>query len=131
MLKRLFFIFIEIKRKILDYLLAANDGLKILVGVSIFFVWVVRYQNIIEEFKLYHLPDWLRDLVGIFKITFAVMLQTTSAYLVLLGSGGIALLMAAALITHFRMKTSYVKRLPSVALLFISLLLFSIEYSLL
>ena len=115
----------------MDYLLAANDGLKILVGVSIFFVWVVRYQNIIEEFKLYHLPDWLRDLVGIFKITFAVMLQTTSAYLVLLGSGGIALLMAAALITHFRMKTPYVKRLPSVALLFICLLLFSIEYSLL
>ena len=115
----------------MDYLLAANDGLKILVGVSIFFVWVVRYQNIIEEFKLYHLPDWLRDLVGIFKITFAVMLQPTSAYLVLLGSGGIALLMAAALITHFRMKTSYVKRLHSAALLFICLLLFSIEYSLL
>ena len=115
----------------MDYLFATNDGLKILVGVSIFFVWVVRYQNIIEEFKLYHLPDWLRDLVGVFKITFAVMLQTTSAYLVLLGSGGIALLMAAALITHFRMKTSYVKRLPSAALLFICLLLFSIEYSLL
>ena len=115
----------------MDYLFATNDGLKILVGVSIFFVWVVRYQNIIEEFKLYHLPDWLRDLVGVFKITFAVMLQTTSAYLVLLGSGGIAILMAAALITHFRMKTPYVKRLPSVVLLFICLLLFSIEYSLL
>ena len=115
----------------MDYLFATNDGLKILVGVSIFFVWVVRYQNIIEEFKLYHLPNWLRDLVGVFKITFAVMLQTTSAYLVLLGSGGIALLMAAALITHFRMKTPYVKRLPSATLLFICLLLFSIEYSLL
>ena len=55
----------------MDYLLAANDGLKILVGVSILFVWVVRYHNIVEEFKLYHLPDWLRDLVGILKITFA------------------------------------------------------------
>ncbi len=36
----------------MDYLLAANDGLKILVGVSILFVWVVRYHNIVEEFKL-------------------------------------------------------------------------------
>ena len=57
----------------MDYLLAANDGLKILVGVSILFVWVVRYHNIVEEFKLYHLPDWLRDLVGILKITFAII----------------------------------------------------------
>ena len=115
----------------MDYLLAANDGLKILVGVSILFVWVVRYHNIVEEFKLYHLPDWLRDLVGILKITFAVMLQTTSAYLVLLGSSGIILLMAAALITHFRMNTPYFKRIPSVFLMLICFMLFSIEYSLL
>jgi hypothetical protein len=115
----------------LDYLLALNDGLKIFVGVSIFFVWVVRYQNIIEEFKLYQLPDWLRDIVGIFKITFAIMLQTTSAYLVLLSTAGIVFLMIAAQFIHFRMKTSYFKRLPSIVLILICLLLFSIEYSLL
>jgi|TARA_B100000959_G_scaffold254132_1_gene285600 hypothetical protein len=115
----------------LDYLLALNDGLKILVGVSIFFVWVVRYQNIVEEFKIYQLPNWLRDIVGIFKITFAIMLQTTSAYLVLLGSAGIVFLMVAAQFTHFRMKTSYFNRLPSMVLMLICLLLFSIEYSLL
>ena len=115
----------------MDYLLAINDGLKILVGVSIFFVWVVRYQNIVEEFKLYQLPNWLRDIVGIFKITFATMLQTTSAYLVLLGSAGIVLLMIAAQFTHFRMKTAYFKRLPSMLLMIFCLLLFLIEFSLL
>jgi hypothetical protein len=115
----------------LDYLLALNDGLKILVGVSIFFVWVVRYQNIIQEFKIYQLPNWLRDIVGIFKITFAIMLQTTSAYLVLLGSAGLVFLMVAAIITHFRMKTPYFKRIPSIVLMLICLMLFSIEYSLL
>jgi len=115
----------------MDYLLLTNDALKILVGASIFFVWVVRYNNIVEEFKQYQLPEWLRDIVGIFKIAFAIMLQTTSAHLVLLGSGGIAILMVAALVTHFRVNTPYSKRIPSVTLMFICILLFAIEYSLL
>ena len=115
----------------MDYLLLTNDALKILVGASIFFVWVVRYNNIVEEFKQYQLPEWLGDIVGIFKIAFAIMLQTTSAHLVLLGSGGIAILMVAALVTHFRVNTPYSKRIPSVTLMFICILLFAIEYSLL
>ena len=55
----------------MDYILLLNDALKIIVGASIFFVWVVRYQNIVEEFKEFQLPEWLRDMVGIFKIAFA------------------------------------------------------------
>ena len=49
-------------------------SLQALVAASIFFVWVVRYFNIVEEFKQYGLPNWLRDLVGILKMTFALML---------------------------------------------------------
>jgi uncharacterized membrane protein YphA (DoxX/SURF4 family) len=48
--------------------------LQALVAASIFFVWVVRYDNIIQEFKQYGLPDWLRDWVGILKLTFALLL---------------------------------------------------------
>ena len=115
----------------MDFILLANDALKIIVGASIFFVWVVRYHNIVEEFKEFQLPEWLRDIVGIFKIAFAIMLQTSSAHLVLLGYGGIAILMVAALVTNFRDNTPYFKRIPSALLLMISLLLFLIEYSLL
>ena len=32
------------------------------LAASIFFVWIVRYANIVEEFKQFRLPDWLRDL---------------------------------------------------------------------
>ena len=46
-------------------------ALKTIVAGSIFFVWVVRYREIIEEFKVYELPTWLRDLVGILKLSFA------------------------------------------------------------
>lgn len=42
-------------------------SLQALVAVSVFFVWVIRYANIVQEFKQYGLPDWLRDLVGILK----------------------------------------------------------------
>jgi hypothetical protein len=40
-------------------------ALKTIAAGSIFFVWVVRYREIIEEFKEYGLLSWLRDLVGI------------------------------------------------------------------
>ena len=114
----------------MESIFVINDALKIIVGVSIFFVWVVRYSNIIEEFKQFQLPDWLRDMVGIFKLSFAVMIQSDSAQLVLIGTGGIALLMGAALFTHFRVNTPYFKRLPSLSLMIICIMLFTVEYSL-
>ena len=107
-----------------------NDALKIIVGVSIIFVWVVRYSNIIEEFKQFQLPDWLRDMVGIFKLSFSVIIQSDLAQLVLIGSGGISMLMGEALFTHFRVNTPYFKRLPSLSLMIICVMLFTVEYSL-
>lgn len=35
-------------------------SLQALVAASVFFVWVIRYANIVQEFKQYGLPDWLR-----------------------------------------------------------------------
>ena len=49
--------------------------LKTTVLVSVLFVWVIRYDNIIKEFKQYELPDWLRDLVGILKIISVVLIN--------------------------------------------------------
>lgn len=48
--------------------------LQALVASSIFFVWVVRYDNIVLEFEHYGLPSWLRDLVGILKMTLSLLL---------------------------------------------------------
>ncbi|MEM7385458.1 MAG: DoxX family protein, partial [Verrucomicrobiota bacterium] len=98
-------------------------GLQTLVTASIFFVWVVRYDNIVSEFKEYGLPDWLRDLVGILKLTFSVMLLIgiQRHVFAVVGGIGIAVLMAAAFVTHARSKTSHSKRMPCVALLVISI----------
>jgi hypothetical protein len=92
-------------------------AIKVFVAASIFFVWVVRYREIIEEFKLYKLPSWLRDLVGILKLSFASMLLSNDIYLTILGALGITFLMAAAVYTHVRVKNPFHKMLPALSLI--------------
>ena len=98
--------------------------LKIVVLSSVIFVWVVRYQNIIEEFKFYKYPNWLRDIVGILKISFVILIVSSDPFQVQVGSAGIALLMLAALFTHFRVKNPFPKMLPSMSLLVLSCFIF-------
>jgi hypothetical protein len=105
-------------------------AMKILVATSIYFVWVVRYDNILKEFKEFGLPEWLRDLTGILKMSFAAMLLFGSLDNTLtgLGSIGIAGLMLCAQATHARTGTALFRRLPSLALLGISLFIFYFGY---
>lgn len=91
------------------------ECLKIFVAVSIFYVWVPRYFNIVEEFKQYKYPDQLRDIVGILKLTFAFMLVAKDGQYVLLASGGLIILMSAAFITHIRVKNNYKLFFPSMS----------------
>ena len=95
----------------------ALEILSILVFGSIIFVWGIRYNNIKDEFKHFQLPNWLRDLVGILKLSFAVMLFSNNLEIVQIGASGIALLMVAAFITHLRLKSEPARMLPSFALM--------------
>jgi hypothetical protein len=97
---------------------------KVIVPVSIFFVWVVRYQNIIEEFDSYGLPIWTRDLVGISKLTCAVMVASSNLDLVKLGAAGITVLMLAALLIHLKVKNPLKKMLPALSLMVLSIFIF-------
>tara|TARA_Y100000768_G_scaffold171682_1_gene128474 strand:+ start:1162 stop:1545 length:384 start_codon:yes stop_codon:yes gene_type:complete len=97
------------------------DALKVISGVAIFFVWVVRYENIKREFEDYQLPTWLRDLTGILKISFACMLQFSDPEIVRLGALGISILMSAAVVTHIRLKSTFRRYIASVTMLLMSL----------
>lgn len=101
-----------------------------LVAASIFFVWVVRYDNIIEEFKQYRLPDWLRDFVGILKLTLALLLLIgiERKPFAVAGGVGIAVLMACAFVTHLRVKNPPSRMVPCLSLLLISLVIAFINY---
>ena len=98
--------------------------LKIVISTSLFFVWVVRYDNIITEFrKDYNYPDWLRDLTGIAKLSCAVMLLTKNTELNELGLKGIITLMVFAVLTHVRVKSSFRRAMPSAMLMLLCLAL--------
>ena len=101
-----------------------------LVAASVLFVWVVRYPNIIQEFKQYGLPDWLRDLVGVLKMTFALLLLigVDRPQFAAVGGGGIALLMLAAFVTHLREKNPIFKMMPCLSLLVLATLIAWINY---
>ena len=98
--------------------------LKIVISTALFFVWVVRYDNIITEFRRdYNYPDWLRDLTGITKLSCAVMLLSTSSELNEVGLKGIITLMVFAILTHIKAKSTPRKAIPSITLLSLCLAL--------
>jgi hypothetical protein len=102
--------------------------IKTIIATSIFFVWVVRYREIIEEFKFYNLPPWLRDLVGILKLSFAFMLFSNDIYVTILGALGIVFLMIAAIYTHIRVKNPFYKMLPAFGLIVLNLIIILFTY---
>ena len=97
--------------------------LKLVVLASVLFVWFVRYDNIIKEFIEYKYPNWLRDLVGILKISCVFMLQSSDVIIVKYGCIGLIFLMAAAVSTHLRVKNHVGKLLPSLTLMTFSIII--------
>ena len=106
------------------------EVLQVLTASSILFVWVVRYDNIITEFQQYQLPVWLRDMVGILKLSFSIMLLVGiyDEKFKYLGSSGLILLMLAALLTHVKVKNPFYKALPSLTLLTFSTIILLSQY---
>ena len=97
------------------------EALKILATASIFFIWFVRYDNIKKEFKEFGYPSWLRDMVGILKISFIAMFYSGDKFVNVIGATGITILMLGAFLTHIRMKDNFRQTIASIAMLSISI----------
>lgn len=102
--------------------------INIFIATSIFFVWVIRYDNIILEFKEFNLPNWIRDLTGIIKLSFAAMLVIggPDAHLKLLGALGIDGMRSGSASTNWDRKISQVA-IPSSSGLIISFCILQCE----
>ena len=105
------------------------EALKIIAAVSVFYVWVVRYDNIKKEFKDYKMPSVFRDFIGIIKISFTVMLQFDDNNLVVIGSLGIIILMLGAVATHIKVKNPIKDVVPALTMLSIGLIIFLHTYA--
>tara|TARA_B110000014_G_C19921421_1_gene476707 strand:- start:187 stop:549 length:363 start_codon:yes stop_codon:yes gene_type:complete len=99
------------------------EVLKIITTISIFFVWYIRYENVKKEFEKFGYPSWFRDLSGILKISFIVMLHSHDYTVNLIGAIGISIMMLGAVITHIKMNDNFRQSVASCAMLAISLLI--------
>jgi DoxX-like family len=96
---------------------------QLIIAFSIVLVWIVRFPNVVKEFHEYHLPDFIRTLVGGTKIALATLLVTGIWYpnIVLVSALLMAVLMICAQIAHVRAHHPWHKYVPSLVLLGLSL----------
>jgi len=89
------------------------------VALSVAYVWVFRFHNVVEEFKKFGLSDLTRNFVGAAKISLATLLVVGiwHSSLVFIPSVLMGLLMIAAQYFHFKIKNPFIKHLPSLILL--------------
>jgi len=92
------------------------------VAISVAYVWIFRFDNVIKEFKQFGLSDLSRNLVGATKIALATLLVAGIWYssLVFIPSVLMGLLMIGAQYFHFKISNPFIKHLPSLILLILS-----------
>ena len=95
---------------------------QITVAISVLFVWVFRFHNVLKEFKQFGLSDITRNLVGASKIALSTLLIVGiwDTNLVLIPSILMGFFMIGAQYFHFKVKNSFIKHLPSLFLLILS-----------
>jgi hypothetical protein len=97
--------------------------LQIIIGISVFYVWTFRYDNVVKEFKQFGLNDLIRNIVGASKISAATLLIAGIWFPSLIA--GSALLMSFFMLSaqffHFKNGSAWSKRLPSLLFLLASL----------
>lgn len=114
----------------MEYIIIA---LKLIVGLSILNVWLIRGKkstewrggnagNIREEFKAYGLPVWFMYTIGTLKVALAVLLLASIYYpgVELIAAYGIAFLMLGAVSMHIRIGDPLKKSLPAFSFLVLS-----------
>lgn len=105
---------------------------QIIVSISIVIVWVFRRDNITLEFQQYKLSNLSKNIVGSLKISLATILILGIWYdeFLLIPSILMAFLMICAQYFHFKVKNPWYKFMPSLGLLFLSLLIAVTSYGL-
>ena len=105
---------------------------QVIVALSIAYVWIFRFDNIVKEFNQYGLSDLTRSIVGAAKIALSTLLVAGIWYpdLVLIPSLLIAFLMLSAQYFHFKVSNPWRKHIPSLLLLILSLFIAAVSLKL-
>jgi hypothetical protein len=89
------------------------------VAISVLYVWIFRFHNVVKEFKQFGLSDITRNAVGATKISLATLLVVGIWYssLVFFPSVLMGAFMVGAQYFHFKIKNPFIKHFPSLVLL--------------
>ena len=103
-----------------------------IVALSIGYVWIFRFENIVKEFKQYGLNDLTRSIVGAAKIVLSTLLVAGIWYpgLVLISALLMAFLMVSAQYFHFKSGNPWYKHIPSFLLLILCLFIAAVSLKL-
>jgi len=95
---------------------------QITVAISVAYVWIFRFHNVLKEFEQFGLSDLTRNLIGATKTSLATLLVVGIWYpsLVLIPAALMGLLMVGAQYFHFKISNPFIKHLPSLILLILS-----------
>ncbi|MBC8984915.1 DoxX family protein [Pedobacter sp. N36a] len=96
---------------------------QLIIAISVTYVWIFRYDNIVKEFKQYGIPDLLRNMVGAAKIALSTLLITGIWYTALVPLPALLMagLMLCAQAAHLKVRNPWQKFVPSLLLLMLSL----------
>ena len=110
------------------------QAIQVLIAIAMVDVWLLRYakplrarggnaQTMEEEFRVYGLPDWFRDLMRFLKLTCAALLVggIWIPWLALVGGLILSLLMSGAVLMHVKIRDPLLKSVPAAFFLALSL----------
>ena len=119
--------------ELIGYLIIA---LKIIVGVSILNVWLLRKnkatkwrggaaKTILEEFKVYGFSKSFCYFIGFLKVSLAILLLASIQFktLTLLGALGLSILLVGSIIMHIRVKDAWYKSFPAFLFMVMNLMI--------
>jgi hypothetical protein len=98
---------------------------QLIIAISVYYVWVFRFHNVIKEFEAFGLSDVIRNIVGASKISIATLLIVGiwHSSFILISSVLMGLFMIGAQYFHFKVKNPFIKHLPSLILLILCIFL--------
>jgi hypothetical protein len=93
------------------------------IAISVAFVWILRFHNVEKEFNQFGLSLVTRSFVGFSKTVLSTLLVVGIWYaeLVFIPAILMAFFMLSAQFFHFKIKNPFIKHLPSLILLILSL----------
>ncbi|MEM6672441.1 MAG: DoxX family protein [Planctomycetota bacterium] len=107
--------------------------IQLLLAAAMVDVWLLRYdkplrarggdaQTMVEEFRVYGLPDWFRSVIRVLKLGCAVLLVVGiwHAGTALIGGTLLAALMAGAVAMHIKVSDPWLKSVPATFFLLLS-----------